>query len=108
MPISPGLLNQTLTLQSVTETADGQGGVTQTWEDAGSFRGRISTLSAQERLMQDKTTNTTTHRVYCDNMTVDPNDRIKWGSYIFEITGITNPSSAYDHLEIDVREIIYT
>ncbi len=105
MGISSGLLNHTLTLQVFTETADSQGGVTQSWADSGTFRGRISPLTSQERMMQDKTTNTTTHKIYCDNMTVSPKDRIKWGSYYFEITGIVNPSEIYHHLEIHVREI---
>jgi len=105
MGISSGLLNQTLTLQSITETADGQGGVTSVWADVGSFRGRISPLTAQERLLQNKATMTTTHRIYCDPMTVTPKDRIKWGTYYFEIIGISNPSEIYHHLEIDAREI---
>ncbi len=105
MPISVGLYNNTLTLQLLTETDDGQGGVTKVWADSGSFRARISPLSAQERLLQNKETSVTTHRVYCDNMNVNSNDRIRWGIYYFEIIGIHNPSEAYDHLEIDVREI---
>src|SRR3990167_10637390 len=96
------LLNQTLTIQTLAESPDGQGGVTKVWTDLGSFRGRISPLTSQERLMQDKTLNTTTHKIYCDNMTVDPTNRIKWGTYYFEITGITNPSEMYHHLEIAV------
>jgi SPP1 family predicted phage head-tail adaptor len=107
MSISSGLLNQTLTLQVFTETTDSQGGVTTTWADSGTFRARISPLTSQERMMQDKNTNTTTHKIYCDNMAVSPKDRIKWGDYLFEITGITNPSEAYHHLEIAVREINY-
>jgi len=105
MPISSGLLNQTLTLQSSTETDDGAGGVTQTWVDIGSFRGRVSSLSAQERMAQDKTTTYATHRVYCDNMSVTTANRIKWGDYYFQIVGIKNPSEMYYHLEIDVVEI---
>ena len=107
MGISSGLLNQTLILQSLTETDDGMGGTVSTWTDIGSFRGRVSPLNSQERLMQDKALNTTTHRIYCDPMDVMPNDRIKWGTYYFEITGITNPSEVYHHLEISVREINY-
>lgn len=103
--ISAGLFNNTLTLQTLTESDDGQGGVTTAWADVGSFRARISPLSSQERLMQDKTTNTTTHKIYCDNMTVTPKDRIKWGDYYFEVIGITNPSESYHHLEIETREI---
>jgi len=105
MGIPNGLLNQTLTLQSVTETADGQGGITSAWADNGTFRGRISSLSAEERMAQDKVTGVATHKIFCDNMTVTLDDRIKWGSYYFEITGIKNPSEMYHHLEIMVREI---
>ncbi len=105
MGISSGLLNHTLTLQTLTETADDMGGVTLTWADNGQFRARISPLTSQERLMQDKNTNTTTHKIYCDNMAVTAKDRIKWGSNYFEITGIVNPSEMYHHLEIHVREI---
>ncbi len=103
--ISKGLYNNTLTLQSVTRTDDGIGGYTETWTDVGSFKARISPLSSAERLAQDKTTQVTTHRIYCDNMIVTTADRIKWGDYYFEIIGITNPSEAYSHLEIDAREI---
>lgn len=106
MPISRGLFNQSLTLQTKALADDGMGGRVDTWSDSGSFRGRISPLTSQERLMQDKATNTTTHRIYCDNMTVNPDDRIKWGTVYFEIIGIINPSEEYHHLEMDVREIV--
>ena len=105
MPISSGLFNNTLTLQVLTETADGQGGVTTAWADSGTFRARISPLTSQERMSQDKTTTFATHHIYCDTMSVTTADRILYGSVSFEIIGITNPSEAFDHLEIDVREI---
>ena len=105
--ISSGLYNQTIVLQSSTLTNDDMGGVTKAWADQGSFRARISTLSSQERSQQDRTTNFITHRIYCDPMLVLPDDRFKWGTYYFEILGITNPSEAYRHLEIDVRETNY-
>lgn len=106
MAISAGLYNNTLTLQTLTETADGQGGTTSAWTDAGSFRARISPLTNQERLMQNKVTNVCTHHIYCDNMTVTTTDRIKWGTVYFTIIGIINPSEAYDHLEILAQEIL--
>lgn len=105
MTISRGLLNNTLTLQTLTETADSQGGVTTTWADVGSFRARISPLTNQERLLQNRVTQVCTHHIYCDHMTVTTRDRIKWRDVYFEITGIINPSEAYGHLEIDVTEI---
>uniref|UniRef100_A0A6M3LIG9 Putative head-tail joining protein n=1 Tax=viral metagenome TaxID=1070528 RepID=A0A6M3LIG9_9ZZZZ len=105
MGISSGLLNHTLTLQTFTSADDGMGGMVDTWTDSGTFRARISPLTSQERLMQDKNTNVTTHKIYCDNMAVSPKDRIKWGNYYFEITGIVNPSEMYHHLEIHCREV---
>jgi len=105
MGISNGLLNHTLTLQTFTETSDSQGGVTTSWADSGTFKGRISPLTSHEVLMQNKNTNVTTHKIFCDNMAISPKDRIKWGDYYFEITGIINPSEMYHHLEIHVREI---
>ena len=107
MPISRGLFNQTLALQTATLADDGMGSRTKTWADQGSFRARISPLSAQERLLQDKATMTTTHKIYCDSMTVTPEDRIRWGTFYFEIVAIINPSEAYHHLEIMAREINY-
>ncbi len=104
--ISSGLLNQTLTLQSLTETSDSQGGVTQSWSDIGSFRGRISSLSTEERMAQDKEQAFYTHKIFCDPMAVGHTDRIKWGTYYFEIIGIVNPSELYHHLEIKVRELV--
>ena len=105
MKISRGLLNQILTIQTVTEVADGAGGVTRAWADLGSFRARISPLNAEERLKQDNPAMMTTHKIYCDPMTVSPKDRIRWGTYYFEIIAITNPSEIFNHLEISAREI---
>jgi head-tail adaptor len=105
--ILDSLLNQTLTLQRITEADDNEGGRNQTPYDAGSFKGRIHPLNSSERLSQDKVLNATTHVIYCDNMDVLPTDRIKWGTYIFDIIGIKNPSELYHHLEIECKEINY-
>ena len=107
MGIPKSLLNQTLALQRETISDDGMGGRTGVWSDVGSFKARISPISATERLMQNKETMTTTHRIYCDPMTVTPKDRIRWGAYYFEIVAITDPSERYHHLEIDAKEINY-
>lgn len=106
MSISSGLLNQTLTLQSFTTTDDGMGGVVESWSDTGSFKGRISSLSTQEKMAQDKETAFYTHKIFCDPMMVTHKDRIKWGTYYFEIIGISNPSELYHHLEIQARELV--
>ena len=107
MSISTGLFNNTLTLQVLTETADGQGGNTTVWADSTIFRGRISSLSAQERMAQDKATTIATHKIFCDNMTVTTADRIRNSdsTRYFQIKGIVNPSNSNHHLELTLLEL---
>jgi SPP1 family predicted phage head-tail adaptor len=106
MSISRGLFNHTLTLQRKTVTSDGQGGNIETWADVGNFRGRVSSLSADERVSMGKVNVFPTHKIFCDNLDIIETDRILWGSYVFNITGILNPSEMYHHLEILVLEVV--
>lgn len=108
MSISPGLLIETFTPQTLTETADGQGGVTTGWADGTAFRGRLSTLSADERMAQDKASVFATHKIYCDVVTMTNAQRIRNSdsTRYFQIKGIIKPSNlSTGHLEILVREI---
>lgn len=108
MTISAGLLIEAFTPQTLTETADGQGGVTATWADGTAFRGRLSTLSADERMAQDKTTVMATHKIYCDVVTLTADQRVRSSdsTRYFEIRGVVKPSNlSTGHLEILVREI---
>ena len=97
-----------MTLQRLTNVSDGQGGQTPTWTNSGTFRGRISTLRADEKQIQNKESMTSTHKIFAAPMNVLPDDRILWGTFYFEITGINNPSEMYHHLEIYVLEVSYT
>jgi len=103
--ISPSMLPETFTRQTVTLTADGQGGFTTAWADGTTFRGRLSVLPVAERLASDKVTVYASHRLYCNNLTITEEDRVELGSRYFEIKGIRNPSNISEHLELDVLEI---
>ena len=105
--ISSGLLIETFYPQTLTETADGQGGVTSSYADGTAFRGRLSSLPINERMSADKTTVFASHKLYCDNQTITETARIRNSdsSRYFEIKGIVNPSNSNDHLEITVLEI---
>ena len=111
MPISSGLLIETFYPQTLTETADGMGGVTEVWADGTAFRGRLSSLgtltSISEKMNSDKETVYATHKIYCNNITIAETARIRNNdsTRYFEIKGITNPSNSSDHLEIKVLEI---
>ena len=107
MPISSGLLIETFTPQTLTETTDTQGGVVNTWADGTAFRGRLSSLSINERMSQDKQTVFASHKLYCNNQTITEAYRIRNSdsTRYFQIKGVINPSNASDHLEILVLEL---
>ena len=103
--ISSSLFKDTFTRQTNTLTADGQGGWTESWTDGTVFRGRLSALPINERMASDKVTVYATRRLYCNNLTITEEDRVKLGSRFFEIKGVRNPSNISEHLELDVLEI---
>ena len=105
--ISSGLLIETFTPQTLTETADEQGGTTASWVDGTAFRGRLSSLPIDERMSADKTTMFASHKLYCNNQTIVETQRIRNSdsTRYFRIKGIINPSNISAHLEILVLEI---
>uniref|UniRef100_A0A6M3KCX6 Putative head-tail joining protein n=1 Tax=viral metagenome TaxID=1070528 RepID=A0A6M3KCX6_9ZZZZ len=107
MGISAGLFNETFTPQTLTETDDGQGGVTQAWADGTAFRGRLSSLPVDERMSADKLTTYASHRLFCDYQSLTEAQRIRNSdsTRYFQIKGIVNPSNASHHLEIDLLEL---
>ena len=104
------LLIETFTPQTATETTDNQGGYTKAWVDGTDFEGRLSKLTINERLAQDKETAIATHKVYClTTVDVDPDDQIILGARTFIVVGVQRPSNLTTdgHPEIMVREIDY-
>jgi SPP1 family predicted phage head-tail adaptor len=102
-----GLLNNWITPQTVTRTADNVGGYTEAWTSGTAFRGRISVMPANERMTADKLTVYATHRLYCEStVTIDETYRISFDSRTFEIKAVRKPSelSYGGHLEIDLLE----
>ncbi len=101
------LLIETFYPQTATETADGMGGYTKSWADGTAFRGRLSSLPINERMSQDKTTVFVSHKLFCNNQTINERQRIRNSdsSRFFEIKGILNPSNTSHHLEILLLEI---
>lgn len=106
MPISSGLLIESFTPQTLTETADGAGGIVQSWTDGMAFRGRLSSLSIDERFNADKTTVFASHRLFCGYISINETQRIRNSdsSRFFAIKGVVNPSNNNDHLELLVLE----
>lgn len=107
MPISAGLLIQEFYPQTLTETADSQGGVVQSWADGTAFRGRLSSLPINEQFNADKTTVFASHKLFCNNQTITETQRIRNSdsTRYFAIKGVVIPSNSNDHLEILILEL---
>ena len=107
MSISSGLLIETFTPQTLTETDDSQGGVTSSWADGTAFRGRLSSLPVAERMSADKLTVYASHKLFCDYQTLTETQRIRNSdsTRYFQIKGIVNPSNSNHHLELTLLEL---
>ena len=108
MGISSGLLIETFTPQTLTETDDGQGGVTEAWVDGTAFRGRLSSLPVAERMSADKLTVYASHKLFCDYISsLSEANRIRNSdsTRYFEVKGIVNPSNSNHHLEMTLLEV---
>ncbi len=108
MGISSGLLIESFTPQTLTETDDGAGGVVSTWADGTAFRGRLSSLPVNERMSADKLTVYASHKLFCDyssSLTEDDRIRNSDSTRYFSIKGIVNPSNSNHHLELTLLEL---
>ena len=100
-----------LTYQSVSETADGLGGFTETWSDVANISGVLTGsrrgLIAKESLKTDKITVESSHTFYCDvpNFTISEKGRFILGSRLFDILFVYEPGNCGHHKEIDLREV---
>lgn len=103
------LLKDIFTPQTLAYTDDGVGGQTETFTNGTTFKGRLSILSASERLSADKVTVYATHRLYCDaSVSLTDNGRVTFDGRTFEIRTIQKPSEqsiGIGHLEVDILEI---
>ena len=107
MGISSGLYLETFYPQTLTSTDDGQGGVTEAFVDGTAFRGRLSSLPVAERMSADKLTTYASHKLFCNNQTINETYRIRNSdsTRYFSIVGIVNPSNSNHHLELTLLEI---
>lgn len=102
-----GLLNNTATVYTITETVSTvTGEVVKSSTALLTFNVRISPLSQSERYYVNKNNVETTHRMYSTYSTIfTAGDRVVYGVSTFEITGITNPSEWNKFLQTDIKYV---
>ena len=102
----PGTMDKRVSIQSVTQTTDGQGGYTETWATDVTVWAYIKPMKAYERMQAQKLETPLSHKVtirYRSGVTTK--HRLLFGSRVFHIKGIINPDEANQFLELTCIEI---
>lgn len=94
-----------VTLQTLTETADGSGGFTSSWADTVSVWASITPASGYERAQGQQLEAIITHKMMMRYMAgLNTKQRIKFGDRYFSITSIINLDEANRFLQIMAAE----
>ena len=96
----------TFTVSRPTRTADGQGGWSIGYADAGTVVGRLRPVTATERTVGQLEQAHITHVLYCaTEADIRRDDLVSGADVTVKVLAIREPSRAGHHLEIDAEEI---
>jgi SPP1 family predicted phage head-tail adaptor len=102
-----GRMNQLLTVQTGTETSDGQGGVTVSWATLDQIWGLVEPLTAREAQMASQITGALSTAVSVYFRTdLSVKDRIVLGSRTLEIQAIQDPTARREELRLICTEVL--
>lgn len=107
MSIVAGRLRHRITIQSATEAQDAHGGTTRTWADVATVWGSIEPLRGREFMNAQQLQSEVTHRVqlrYYAGVTTAY--RLRFGTRLFNIVSVLNPSERNIELEIMAVESV--
>jgi len=101
---------KTFILQRPTKThnSDSMGGITEAWQDIKKFKGFMETYWGKEELERGRQTVNSSHIIRCDHFwNVSTDDRIRYGSRLFDIVNVENCGEQGVWLKIYVQERDY-
>lgn len=94
MSIISHWLNRTLTVWRPTETSDGQGGATVTFQSMGSLQAKVDQPSAAEQWQAGQEGARHTHNVYLEpTADVQRNDELRGDGQTFRVYAVVEPST---------------
>jgi SPP1 family predicted phage head-tail adaptor len=101
-----GELDKKVAVQQLTETADGQGGFTESWATVIEPWAKIRPFSSKEKFFAGQVRAGVTHEVtlrYSSSVTTK--GRILWGSRVFDIKGMLNIDERNEKLVLECAEV---
>lgn len=103
--ISVADLRHKVTIQTLTETADGSGGFASSWADTASVWAKITPASGYERAQGQQLEAVITHKIIIRYRAgITTKQRIKYGARYFAITSVINLDEADRFLQIMAAE----
>lgn len=91
---------QNLTLIKVTKIKMQGGGLSES-KTGSTIKGDIQSIKGNKILINDKIVIDSTHRLYCDIIDIDENDRVKDANRTYQVMYVANIRN--HHLEVDLK-----
>lgn len=101
-----GELRHVVVIESAANTRTATGGIVQSpWAEVATVRAKIETLAAEERIVGDQFAVQTTHTVtirWRDDVSAQM--RLRWGSKVFDILGVSSIKDQRREMVLQCRE----
>ena len=95
-----GELDQRITLQNLTDTPDGIGGVTRAWSDVATVWARVKPQTGREAMAEGRMAATMLTKFTIRTRAVDETMRIVWGGVQYNIRQIPDSSPRDQFMDI--------
>lgn len=87
------------------ETRSPDGGVAVTYAEGVEILGRIRFLSGSDRIMGDKDTYISDHRLYCGtSVGVSEGDRVEFSGKEYDVVAVNNVMNMGGHLQVELKK----
>lgn len=96
--LAPGIV-----VERVTQTPNGMGGWSESWQPHLTINGRIRPLSGDERLSADKVTVYATHKLYTFLYDITEKDRVVFEGQVYDVKAVINPMTLNRFLQVDLE-----
>jgi len=102
--VTVGGLKKRVTILKQVRVSDGQGGFTETWQEAGTVWAAIEPISGREYYEAMQLASDVTHRVRMRYMDLTPHEKIKYDDRVFDIIAVIDVNMEHRELEVLCNE----
>lgn len=97
-------MKRRVTIQTASQSSDGQGGYTETWADGDTVWASIEPMKGWERMQAQQMQTPVTHKIVMRYRAMTTKNRLKFGTRIFIIKELLNIDEESRFLQIKAME----